>query len=60
MTEFKRVKEMIEKTGRKDIEILSCGNDKTIIVGYTVMDFENDKLTSIYTDVDRVLGDFTY
>ena len=60
MTEFKIIKKMIERITDRKVEVECIGSYQTITIDYVILEFEDEKFTDTWADIDEILGNFTY
>ena len=60
MTEFKIIKKMIERIVDRKVEIECIGSYQTITIDYVILEFEDEKFTDTWADIDEILRKFTY
>ena len=60
MTEFKIIKKMIERTADRKVEVECIGSYQTIAIDYVILEFEDEKFTDTWADIDEILRNFTY
>ena len=60
MTEFKIIKKMIERIADRKVEVECIGSYQTITIDYVILEFEDEKFTDTWADIDEILRNFTY
>ena len=60
MTEFKIIKKMIERIVDRKVAVECIGSYQTITIDYVILEFEDEKFTDTWADIDEILRNFTY